>query len=66
MGVHFKFMGRMSELQKKYHQTDDVDGWTSQDRETYRTLLCGLIIKCADISNVVRIPLLIIYPLAIL
>jgi 3',5'-cyclic-nucleotide phosphodiesterase len=54
MGVHFKFMGRMSELQKKYHQTDDVDDWTSQDRETYRTLLCGLIIKCADISNVVR------------
>lgn len=53
MGVHFKFMGRLAELQSKYHETGDLQGWSPQDRDTYKTLLCGLIIKCADISNVV-------------
>lgn len=54
MGVHFTFMGRMSELQRKYEESGDITSWTPQDRDTYKTLLCGLIIKCADISNVAR------------
>lgn len=53
MGVHFTFMGRMAELQEKA-QGNDLTGWTAQERDTYQSLLCGLIIKCADISNVVR------------
>ncbi|CRG90392.1 high affinity cAMP phosphodiesterase, putative [Talaromyces islandicus] len=54
MGVHFKFMGRMAELQSKYHENGDLQAWSPQDRDTYKTLMCGLIIKCADISNVAR------------
>ncbi|KUL86167.1 hypothetical protein ZTR_08442 [Talaromyces verruculosus] len=54
MGLHFTFMGRMGELQRKYEESGDITSWTPQDRDTYKTLLCGLIIKCADISNVAR------------
>lgn len=53
MGVHFKFIERMAELQKKYRESGNVSDWSAQDQENYRTLLCGLLIKCADISNVV-------------
>ncbi|KAJ5084858.1 hypothetical protein NUU61_009437 [Penicillium alfredii] len=55
MGVHQKFMERMGSLQEKFHENDkSVDGWKPQDIEMYKTLLCGLLIKCADISNVAR------------
>ncbi|QGA20623.1 hypothetical protein EYB26_008329 [Talaromyces marneffei] len=54
MGLHFTFMGRMGELQRKYEENADITSWTPQDRDTYKTLICGLIIKCADISNVAR------------
>lgn len=55
MGVHQKFMQRMGSLQEKYHANHkSVDGWKPQDVEMYKTLLCGLLIKCADISNVAR------------
>lgn len=53
MGVHHKFMESLGSLQEKYHENDDVQTWKPQDIENYRTLLCGLLIKCADISNVV-------------
>lgn len=55
MGVHFTFMGRMAELERKLHDSNDLTAWTPQERDTYKALMCGLIIKCADISNVVRI-----------
>lgn len=55
MGVHQKFMQRMGSLQEKFHENHkSVDGWKPQDVEMYKTLLCGLLIKCADISNVAR------------
>lgn len=55
MGVHQKFMERMGSLQEKFHENHkSVDGWKPQDIELYKTLLCGLLIKCADISNVAR------------
>ncbi|KAJ9254273.1 hypothetical protein DTO195F2_6777 [Paecilomyces variotii] len=54
MGVHHKFMESLGSLQEKYHENDDVQTWKPQDIENYRTLLCGLLIKCADISNVAR------------
>jgi len=55
MGVHQKFMQRMGSLQEKYHANQQsVDGWKPQDIEMYKTLVCGLLIKCADISNVAR------------
>ncbi|KAL2367177.1 hypothetical protein RJ035_004857 [Blastomyces gilchristii] len=54
MGVHFKFMESLGKLQEKYHKTNSTEGWTDQEIETDRVLLCGLLIKCADISNVAR------------
>ncbi|KAJ5712852.1 uncharacterized protein N7483_010033 [Penicillium malachiteum] len=55
MGVHQKFMERMGSLQEKYYESDKtVDCWKPQDVEMYKTLVCGLLIKCADISNVAR------------
>jgi hypothetical protein len=57
MGVHFKYMAEMGNLQEKYtHNEGRVDGWSVKIQEGYRDLICGLLIKCADISNVVRIP----------
>ncbi|KAE8352063.1 HD-domain/PDEase-like protein [Aspergillus coremiiformis] len=55
MGVHQKFMERLGSLQEKFYENNQtVDGWKPQDLEMYKTLLCGLLIKCADISNVAR------------
>ncbi|KAL4881348.1 hypothetical protein BJY04DRAFT_63851 [Aspergillus karnatakaensis] len=55
MGVHQKFMERLGSLQEKYVENNrTVDGWKPQDIEMYKTLICGLLIKCADISNVAR------------
>ena len=55
MGVHHKFMQSLGNLQEKYHENGGIDGWKQQDLETYKSLACGLLIKCADISNVVCI-----------
>ncbi|RDW72531.1 3',5'-cyclic-nucleotide phosphodiesterase PDE2 [Aspergillus mulundensis] len=55
MGVHQKFMERLGALQEKYSENNrSTDGWKPQDIEMYKTLVCGLLIKCADISNVAR------------
>lgn len=55
MGLHFKFMDSMGALAQYFRDSDGcVDGWTTQQVDGYRTLLCALIIKCADISNVAR------------
>ncbi|KAA8643520.1 hypothetical protein EYZ11_004279 [Aspergillus tanneri] len=55
MGVHQKFMERLGSLQEKFYENGKtLDGWKPQDLEMYKTLLCGLLIKCADISNVAR------------
>ncbi len=54
MGVHFKYMSDLGNLQQKLHDNNNsVDGWSPQLLDEYRTLACGLLIKCADISNVV-------------
>ncbi|CDM26367.1 hypothetical protein DTO013E5_7723 [Penicillium roqueforti] len=55
MGVHQKFMQRMGSFQEKFYENNQsVDGWKPQDVDMYKTLICGLLIKCADISNVAR------------
>ena len=55
MGLHFKYMADLGNLQQKVHDNGGTDGWSPQVLEEYRTLTCGLLIKCADISNVVRL-----------
>lgn len=54
MGVHFKYMADLGNLQQKLHDNNNTtDGWNPQILDEYRVLACGLLIKCADISNVV-------------
>jgi 3',5'-cyclic-nucleotide phosphodiesterase len=53
MGLHFDFMGKLDKLQRKYVKDGGFDTWDDKAITDYRTLLCALLIKCADISNVV-------------
>lgn len=56
MGVHFKYMTDLGHLQEKLaHNNRTTDGWSVKVLEEYRDLTCGLLIKCADISNVVSV-----------
>ncbi|KAL8939333.1 MAG: hypothetical protein Q9211_002787 [Gyalolechia sp. 1 TL-2023] len=54
MGVHFKYMTDLGNLQEKLLHDGGTDSWSPQVLDDYRTLTCGLLIKCADISNVAR------------
>jgi 3',5'-cyclic-nucleotide phosphodiesterase len=58
MGVHPEYMQQLGHLQEKIHESKTTDGWSPKDLEVYRILVCGLLIKCADISNVVCQPFL--------
>lgn len=54
MGLHFKYMTDLGQLQEKLeHDKGSIDGWNAKVREERKELTCGLLIKCADISNVV-------------
>ncbi|EER29318.1 3'5'-cyclic nucleotide phosphodiesterase family protein [Coccidioides posadasii C735 delta SOWgp] len=55
MGIHNVFMESLGKLQQSYRSNNRTTwGWEPKDIDTYRTLLCALLIKCADISNVAR------------
>ncbi|KAL9604854.1 MAG: hypothetical protein Q9219_000302 [cf. Caloplaca sp. 3 TL-2023] len=54
MGLHFKYMADLGNLQEKIYHNKGTQGWSTQVLDEYRTLTCGLLIKCADISNVAR------------
>ena len=54
MGVHSNYMQQLGNLQEKIHESTTTDSWAPKDIDTFRVLTCGLLIKCADISNVVR------------
>lgn len=54
MGLHFDYMKRLGWMQEKLHDGGgSTDGWNGRLLEDQRTLACSLLIKCADISNVV-------------
>lgn len=54
MGLHFDYMKRLGWMQEKLHDGgNNTDGWNGRLLEDQRTLACSLLIKCADISNVV-------------
>lgn len=62
MGLHFKYMTDVNKLQEKLaHEKGVTDGWNEKTREEHRDLACGLLIKCADISNVVSLALLVVF-----
>ncbi|KAL1613000.1 3',5'-cyclic-nucleotide phosphodiesterase [Paraconiothyrium brasiliense] len=55
MGLHFKYMSDLGNLQEKLgHDKGMIDGWNVKLREENKDLACGVLIKCADISNVAR------------
>ncbi|OCL04925.1 HD-domain/PDEase-like protein [Glonium stellatum] len=55
MGLHFKYMSDLGNVQEKLaHNGGKIDGWSAKICEEYKDLTCGLLIKCADISNVAR------------
>ncbi len=53
MGMHFYYMEKLGQLQAKVHHNGGTDGWNPQTLDEYRILACALLVKCADISNVV-------------
>lgn len=56
MGLHFQYMGQMRVLKEKIvANNDSVQGWDQKTLDEYRELLCCLLLKCADICNVVSI-----------
>lgn len=56
MGLHFKYMSDLGSLQQKLaHDKGELDGWSVKVREEQKDLTCGLLIKCADICNVVSL-----------
>ena len=58
MSLHFNYMKDLGSLQDKVHHNQGTDGWSPQNLNEYRVLTCALLVKCADISNVVS-PLVI-------
>lgn len=53
MGMHFNYMRELGNLQSKVYHNKGTDGWSPQVLDDYRILTCALLVKCADISNVV-------------
>ncbi|KAK5257605.1 3',5'-cyclic-nucleotide phosphodiesterase [Cryomyces antarcticus] len=55
MGLHFKYMSDLGNLQEKLaHDGNSFDTWDMRACQEYKDLTCGILIKCADISNVAR------------
>ncbi|KAJ8127855.1 hypothetical protein O1611_g5781 [Lasiodiplodia mahajangana] len=54
MGLHFDYMTKLAVLQEKLKSDPLVDEWPARTLDEQRALVCSLLIKCADISNVAR------------
>ena len=55
MGLHFDYMKRLGDLQERLHENNTTEGWNGRMLEEQTALACALLIKCADVSNVVGI-----------
>lgn len=53
MGVHFDYMKKLGTLKEKFEADSNIDNWNGRQLEDVKVLACALLIKCADISNVV-------------
>lgn len=53
MGLHFDYMKKLFELQDKLKSDPLTKQWAPRMLEDQKALVCSLLIKCADISNVV-------------
>ncbi|KAI5926621.1 HD-domain/PDEase-like protein [Camillea tinctor] len=54
MGLHFDYMNKLSELKIKLQGASSTNEWKGRMLEEQKALVCSLLIKCADISNVAR------------
>ncbi|KAI0909809.1 hypothetical protein F4823DRAFT_407599 [Ustulina deusta] len=54
MGLHFDYMKRLDHLRNELKSNPLIDEWPDRAREEQKALICSLLIKCADISNVAR------------
>ncbi|KAL1844378.1 hypothetical protein VTJ49DRAFT_57 [Mycothermus thermophilus] len=52
MGLHFDYMKKLRVLQDTLRTGPSIDKWTDAAKTEQKALLCALLIKCADISNV--------------
>lgn len=57
MSLHFDYMKKLGRLQEKLAENGGTDGFNGRLLDEQKTLACSLIIKCADISNVVSLVL---------
>jgi hypothetical protein len=55
MGLHFDYMRKLGQLQDKLRAIGSVEDWEESTKNEQKALACALLIKCADISNVVSI-----------
>jgi hypothetical protein len=53
MSLHFKYMRKLDNLQAKLRATNGIKDWDISTKEEQTANTCALLIKCADISNVV-------------
>jgi hypothetical protein len=53
MGLHFDYMKKLGDIQEKLQVNNSTEGWNGRMMEDQKALACSLLIKCADISNVV-------------
>lgn len=55
MGLHFDYMKKLADTQAKLKAEESSDGWDARTVDEQKALGCALLIKCADISNVVSL-----------
>lgn len=56
MGLHFDYMKKLADAQVRLSEDGTTERWDAKMVEEQKTLACALLIKCADISNVVSCP----------
>lgn len=54
MGLHFDYMAKLASLTEQVQASGGVENWDEKIAGPNRTILCSMLIKCADISNVAR------------
>ena len=53
MGLHFDYMKKLATLKQSFEADGNPAKWNGRQLEDAKVLVCSLLIKCADISNVV-------------
>jgi hypothetical protein len=53
MSLHFKYMKKLGDLKAKLAANGSIDAWAESVKDEQTANISALLIKCADISNVV-------------